>query len=172
METKTVELLWWESQSIRFHKDNKHTLILHTTVRTSANVKLRFTGGLKVNRGQKIFFPLAYFHRSTLSQEILNSQWVVAWVQNTNFIPNTFMTMTTAEEGNHFYFGPQTGSKSPESLVSRSRELHTVYKETISPLRSISSMGVNLKTQNIVICTEKCGWVMRRSWIHKELDNE
>lgn len=106
---------------------------------------------------RKYSFPLHISTGVHSARKYWILQWVVAWVQNTNLIPNTFMTMTTAEEGNHFYFGPQTGSKSPESLVSRSRELHTVYKETISPLRSISSMGGNLKTQNIVICTEE--WV-------------
>lgn len=86
-------------------------------------------------------------------------------VQNTNL--NTFMTLTTAEEGNRFYFGiPDwliTSEKQTQnhrkSLVSRSRELHAVYKETLLPLRRdhVSSMGVNLITQNIVICAEKHG---------------
>lgn len=81
------------------------------------------------------------------------------------------MTMTTAEEGNRFYFCPQTGTKqnsnSLESSVSRSvNSTQFMGKLFLSTeVITFGPCGVDLKTLNIVICIEKYGQVMRPSWI-------
>lgn len=128
METKTVELLWWESRSFRFHKENRPmvTLTFHTTVRTSASVDWRSA------EVRKYSFLLHISTGVHSSRKYLFHNGPIKHKRNTNLIPNTFMTMTTAEEGNHFYFGPQTGLVVPKNKLKitgifREQELRTPH---------------------------------------------